>query len=191
MCLIAAQVGLAAAQAGMQIRQQRQQQQYEEEGHAINQVLAQRDAIRTFEQNAKREQQEVQAAASSISRTTREAQQAQGLARAVAPTTAGADFAALLGDFEKQRLQSVTDTKTNLAFTRDQIATANEGVTDAQFSRVLSTTPTTQPDYLGALFRIGAAGLDAYTNSPGRDRPDGREQFTYQPTRPRNFRLFD
>ena len=181
MCLIAAQIGLAAAQGGLGIHQQRQQQEYEEEGHAINQVLAQRDAIRTFEQNAKREQQEVQAAASSISRTTREAQQAQGLARAAAPTTAGADFAALLGDFEKQRLQSVTDTKTNLAFTRDQIATANEGVTDAQFSRVLSTTPTTQPDYLGALFRIGAAGLDAYGQSGRSQRPAGRDPFTTIP----------
>lgn len=161
MCVV--EIAVAAVTAGLTIDAQRKQKKYEEEGHAINQVLAQRDAIRTFEQNAKREQQEVQAAASSISRTTREAQQAQGLARAAAPTTAGTDFAALLGDFEKQRLQSVTDTKTNLAFTRDQIATANQGRADAQFSQNLSSTPTTQPDYLGALFRIGASGLDAYT----------------------------
>lgn len=163
------QLALTTLSVGVGVAQQaanaRAQEKYQNQQYKAVKEAATANAINQYNALLTRQQQETAAAAQAIDLSSRRAEAAASSARVTAGETGtgGASVAALLNDYRRQELGFAETTIRNQTWQNAQIKLNMEGIRSNQQQAIISAMPkpVQQPDYLGAVLRIGAGVMDA------------------------------
>lgn len=164
------QLAITTLSAGIGVAQQaanaRAMSKYQNQQYKATKEAATANAINQYNALLTRQQQETASAAEAIEMSSRRAEAAASTARVTAGESgaAGGSVAALLNDFRRQELGFAQTTIRNQTWQNAQIKLNMEGIRSNQQAAIVSAMPkpVEQPDYLGAMLRIGAGALDAY-----------------------------
>ncbi len=141
----------------------RLQRQYEQEQYERTAENATASAVNQYNALLMRQRQEEAAASQAISESAMRAAQAASTARVTAGEagTAGLSVDALLSDYKRQELGFAQTTIRNQVWQNAQIALSMKGIQAQQQAQMTAAMPrpVARPDYVGALLRIGEAGL--------------------------------
>lgn len=138
---------------------------YQRQVYESNKALADANALRAYSALQRRAAEEHAMASKSIQNVTDQATAAQAAARVASGEsgTAGASVDAVYQDFARQEAEFAGTVIRQRLFNTRQLEMEAKGVQLGQQAQILSALPkpVETPSLIGALLRIGAAGLNA------------------------------
>lgn len=158
---------LAVASTSVQLLGQSQQaraiNKHQGQVYELNKESANENAILSYQQIQKRQQEESEKAAQAIGAAHKQATLASGrlITSMAEANVAGNTAATLLADFQRSEADYIQTTIRNRAFLDDQIKLEMQGVEQRRRAQIINgmATPAAGPDYLNAGVRLGAQML--------------------------------
>lgn len=170
--LIGAQVALGVGGAVLQFQQAQAnasaQNKYQKQVYKTNKELADANAIRAYAALQERASQENALASKSIQNVMDQATRARAAALTASGEsgTAGASVSQVYQDFARQEAEYTGTIVRQRVFQTAQLNAEAKAVQLGQQAQTASATPKPieQPNFMGALLRIGEVGVNAWTN---------------------------
>jgi hypothetical protein len=178
--LMAAQIGLTAASAGMGLYNQAQQRKAEQANFKYVQGQAALDANATYSQLARRLEQENTAASQAVQENLDRSISATASTRvaAAAAGASGASLDALMRDYQMSSMQYAQRVSRQRALSEAENIMAQKGVKAQYTERVMQAAPRLPgPDYIGAFLQIGQGAVNSYFQNTVYDPSKGKRVF--------------
>lgn len=159
--------------------------EYQNRQFKATQEAAASSAINQYNALLTRQRQEEAAASQAINRNAMQAASAAAAARVTAGEagTAGLSVDALLNEYSRQELGFEQSTIRNQVWNNAQINLSMKGIQAQQQQQLIAAAPkpVQQPDYVGALLRIGEGALQATGTYYDVSKAQGINPMTGQP----------
>lgn len=170
--LTAASFALSAASAGGGYLQSKANakatEAYQKQTFEVNKSLADANAVRAYAALQRRAIEENAMASKSVQNVVDQARQAQGAARTASGEagTSGNSVDQVYQDFARQEAEYTGTIIRQRVFNTAQLEAEGKAIQLGQQAQIQNAVPQPieQPNFLGALLRIGEAGTQAYTN---------------------------
>lgn len=170
--LVGAQVAIGAVGAAVQFAQAsanaKATEKYQQQVYNSNKELADANAVRAYGALQRRANEETALASKSIENVTKQAQAARAAALVASgeSSTGGASVSQVYQDFARQEAEYTGTVIRQRVFNTTQLNAEAKAVQLGQQAQILNATPkpVERPSLIGALLRIGEAGVGGLTN---------------------------